>query len=211
VNFSDVLRIQTGTEPNGTPYFVESAGGHLTHLALDLGGTMEINTSQRTFVRIDVSEMLLRYGDRTYRFPNDPGASVIAGGVIGNSLLVTAGFSYRLGRLDTPKISIQNTRKWEIGCQYGVLSLGSSELEGQPISLGDYPGFGGRLTYNFSRWLAMDSLVDYFYKAPNAVDAQRGGKVLQGSFGPKGRNSHAAVRRFRESAPRLPQLRHCQR
>jgi len=93
VNFSDVLRIQTGTDPNGTPFFVVFPGGHRTHLALDLGGTMEINTSRRTLIRIDVSEILLRYGDRVYRLPNDSGARLTAGGVIGNSLLVTAGFS----------------------------------------------------------------------------------------------------------------------
>ncbi len=185
VNFSDVLRIQTGTDPNGTPFFVVFPGGHRTHLALDLGGTMEINTSRRTLIRIDVSEILLRYGDRVYRLPNDSGARLTAGGVIGNSLLVTAGFSYRLGRLDRQSISLQNTPSWEIGGQYGVLSLGRSELEGQPISLGDDQGIGGRLTYNFNRWLAFDSVVNYFYKNPNAIDAQRGGKILQGAFGPK--------------------------
>ena len=185
VNFSNVLRIQTGTLPSGTPSFTVFPGGHLTHLALDLGGTMEVSTSRRTFIRIDVSEMLLRYGDRTYRFPNDPGASVTAGGVIGNSLLVTAGFSYRLGRLDTHSISNASTRRWEVGSQYGVLSLGRSELRGVPLTLGDDQGIGGRLTYNFNRWLALDSVVNYFYTTSNAADAQRGGKILQGSFGPK--------------------------
>jgi Outer membrane protein beta-barrel domain len=189
VNFSNVVRVETGIEPNGEPYFTAFPGLHLTHLALDLGGTMEINASRRTFLRVDVSEMLLRYGDRTYRFPDDPGASVVARGVIGDSLLISAGFSYRLGRLDDQSISIQGTRKWEIGGQYGVLSLGSAKREDTmsftPWSVGDYPGFGGRLTYNFSRWLAVDSVVNYFYKAPNMGDAQRGGKVLQGSFGPK--------------------------
>lgn len=189
VNFSNVVRVQTGTLPNGTPYFVEFAGGHRTHLALDLGATMEVNASRRTFIRLDVSEMLLRYGDRTYRFPNDPGASVNAVGVIGNSLLVSAGISYRLGRLDSRSISIQSTRRWEIGGQYGVLSLGSAKVEDSPsfipFSLGDSPGFGGRVTYNFDRWLAMDSAVNYFYTDPHVGDAQRGGKILQGSFGPK--------------------------
>src|SRR5208282_1533049 len=54
-----------------------------------------------------------------------------------------------------------------------------------PAFLGDYPGFGGRLTYNFNRWLAMDSSVNYFYKDPHVGDTQRGGTILQGSFGPK--------------------------
>ncbi len=189
VNFSNVVRVETGVLPGGEPYFTLFPGGHLTHLALDLGGTMEINASRRTFIRFDVSEMLLRYGDRTYPIPDTHGAYVIAEGVIGDSLLVSAGFSYRLGRLDDQSISVQSTRRWEIGGQYGVFSLGSAKVEGTssftPWSLGDYPGFGGRLTYNFNRWLAMDSVVNYFYTNPHVGDAQRGGKILQGSFGPK--------------------------
>jgi len=188
-NFSNVLKVQTGVLPNGTPFYIESAGGHRTHLALELGGTMEINASRRTFIRFDVSEMLLRYGDRTYPIPDTHGGAVTAIGVIGNSLLVSAGLSYRLGRLDDRSVAIQKAQKWEVGGQYGVLSLGSSKVTDTqtftPWSLGDYPGFGGRLTYNFNRWLAMDSVVNYFYKAPNAGDDARGGKILQGSFGPK--------------------------
>ncbi len=191
VNFSNVIRVETGILPNGQPFEDIFPGGHFTHLALNLGGALEINTSHRTFIRIDAGEMLLRYGDRTYRVPKTTGF-VTANGVIGNSLLISAGFSYRLGRLDDQSISIQRPRRWEIGGQYGVLSLGSAKVVDVPpftafvpFSLGDYPGVGGRLTYNFTRWLAMDSLVNYFYKAPNVGDAQRGGKILQGSFGPK--------------------------
>jgi hypothetical protein len=184
VNFSDAPRIETGILPSGEPYFREFPGLHLTHLALDLGGAMEINTGRRTFIRVDVSEMLLRYGDRTYHIPEVSGF-VTAPGVIGNSLLVTAGFSYRLGGFDTQSISIWNTRRWEIGGQFGVLSIGSSELQGHPLSLGDYQNIGERLTCNLNRWLAIDSVLNYFYTNPNAGDAQRGGRILQGSFGPK--------------------------
>ncbi|HKN23495.1 MAG TPA: outer membrane beta-barrel protein [Candidatus Acidoferrum sp.] len=189
MNFSNVVRVETGILPSGEPYVNIFPGGHLTHLALDLGGTLEINASRHTFIRFDVSEMLLRYGDRTYPIPDTQGASIQARGVIGDSLLVSAGFSYRLGRLDDQSISVQSTRRWEIGGQYGVLSLGSAKVEDTssftPWSLGDYPGFGGRLTYNFNRWLAMDSALNYFYTDPHVGDAQRGGKILQGSFGPK--------------------------
>ena len=188
MNFSNAARVKTGIGPNGKPFFFIFPGLHLTHLALDLGGTMEINTSRRTFVRIDVSEMLLRYGDRIYRFPGTNG-SVTAEGVVGNSLLVTAGFSYRLGRLDSQSISAQTTRRWEIGAQYGVLSLGRAKVvhdrSFNPINLGDEQGFGGRLTYNFTRWLAIDSTVNYFSTNSHWGDTQRGGKILQGAFGPK--------------------------
>jgi len=189
VNFSNAARVKTGIDPNGKPFFFIFPGLHLTHLALDLGGTMEINTGQRTFVRIDVSEMLLRYSDRIYPTPGTHGGSITSPGVIGNSLLVTAGFSYRLGRLDSQSISVQTTRRWEIGAQYGVLSLGRAKVMDDrffvPINLGDDQGFGGRVTYNFSRWLAMDSVINYFFTNPHVGDAQRGGKILQGTFGPK--------------------------
>lgn len=185
-NFSNVDRVQSETAPNGVPYAIVFPGGHFTHLALDLGGTMEINTSSRTLIRFDVSETLLRYGDRIYR---TPGAVITIPGVVGNSLLVSAGFSYRLGGLESQSISVQNTRKWEIGTQYGELSLGRAKLEDSssfvPLYLGDDQSFGGRLTYNFNSWLAIDSAVNYFYTNPHVGDAERGGKMLQGAFGPK--------------------------
>jgi hypothetical protein len=187
-NFSNVLRVKTGLGPNGNGFLV-FPGGHLTHLTLDLGAAMEIKTSRRTFVRIDVSEMLLRYDDRVYRFPGPSGAAIVANGVIGKSLLVSAGVSYRLGSVADRPLSIQNTRRWEIGGQYGVLSLGRAKVVNDPVFspfyLGDDKGFGGRLTYNFNRWLAMDNVVNYFYTNPHEGDAQRGGRMLQGAFGPK--------------------------
>jgi len=189
INFSNVLKITTGVLPNGIPFYIESAGGHRTHLALDLGGALEINTSQRTLIRIDAGEMLVRYDDRTYRAPGVAGAFVNVGGVIGDSLLLTVGVSYRLGSIAEQPVSLQSAKPWEIGGQYGLLSMGRAEVVGGPslvpFNLGDDPGFGGRLTYNFNRWLALDSAVTYFYRDPHVGDTQRGGKILQGCFGPK--------------------------
>jgi hypothetical protein len=189
INFSNVLKITTGILPGGVPFFTVSAGGHRTHLALDLGGVLEINTSRRTMIRIDAGEMLIRYDDRTYRFPGVSGASINAPGVIGNSLLVSAGLSYRLGNLGQRSVSLENAKRWEVGVQYCLLSMGRGEFLGVPSlvpsSLGDDPGFGGRVTYNLNRWVALDSAVNYFYRNPHVGDAQRGGRILQGCFGPK--------------------------
>jgi hypothetical protein len=188
INFSNVDQITTGILPSGVPFFAVFPGGHRTHLALDLGSVLEINTSARTMIRIDAGEMLIRYDDRTYRIPSTTGF-VTARGVIGKSLALTAGFSYRLGTISERALSLQNTRRWEVGAQYGVLSMGRAETTGvpyfDPFNLGDDPGFGGRVTYNFNRWLALDSAVNYFYRDAHVGDAQRGGKILQGSFGPK--------------------------
>jgi len=154
---------------------------------------MEINAGRRTFVRIDVSEMLLRYGDREYRAPAGTGA-LVATGVIGNSVLVTAGISRRIGplteilRYDRPGES-GNPGPWEVGGQFGVLSLGRSKTikipQFSPFSVGDEHGFGGRVAYNINRWLALDSAINYFYTSSHYEDPQRGGKILQGAFGPK--------------------------
>ena len=197
-NFANTVRVKTSVQ-NGKPFEIVFPGGHLTHLTLDLGGTMEINTSRRTFVRIDVSEMLLRYDDRVYHFPGFPGITTTAPGVIGNSLFVTAGLSHRFGTTGDRPISVQGSSRWEIGGQFGVLSLGRAKTVNdpvfEPLFLGDDKGFGGRLTYNFNRWLAMDNVINYFYTTSRYVDAQRGGKILQGAFGPKAgfRTQHYGV------------------
>jgi hypothetical protein len=188
INFSSAEVVTTGIEPNGTPFFAAFPGGHRSDLALDLGGILEINTSRRTMLRLDVGEMLVRYGDRTYPIPTTP-VIIDVIGVVGNSLLVTAGFSYRLGEISQKRSAIGTPRRWEVGAQYGLLTMGSAELEGvpyfAPFYLGNDPGFGGRLTYNLSPWLAIESAVNYYYRSPNVGDAQRGGKILQGCFGPK--------------------------
>jgi hypothetical protein len=75
MNFSNVIRVRTGILPSGEPYVAEFPGGQFTHLTLDLGGTMEITATRRTFLRFDVSEMLLRYSDRVYPVPETPGAT----------------------------------------------------------------------------------------------------------------------------------------
>ena len=183
VNFSNVLRVG----PEG-----EFPGGHVTHFALDLGGGVEINTSRQTFLRIDAGELLIRYDDRVHRF-GVPGQFVTSQGVVGNSFLLTAGLSYRLGQLEERPIALENARRWEIGVQFGVLSLGRAEeiepppfqSEFVPLNLGDDQGFGGRLTCNFNRWLALEATINYFYTDPNVEDAHRGGKILQGALGPK--------------------------
>jgi len=60
VNFSNVIKITTGILPNSVPFFAESTGGHRTHLALNLGGVLELNAGRRTLIRIDAGEMLVR-------------------------------------------------------------------------------------------------------------------------------------------------------
>ncbi len=188
INFSNSQVVTTGIQSNGIPFFAAYPGAHHTDLALDLGAVLEVNTSRRTMVRVDVGEMLVRYLEHSYPIPTTSGA-VFRPGVVGNSLLVTVGFSYRLGEISERQPVLSGARRWETGVQYGLLAMGSGEGVGfsyfNPINVTDNAGFGGRLTYNFKRWLAMDSSVNYFYRDPHTGDAQRGGRIIQGSFGPK--------------------------
>ncbi len=187
INFSDSQVITTGPQSNGIPFFAAYPGAHRTDLALDLGAVLEVNTSRRTMLRVDAGEMLVRYLERTYPLPTTSTA-LFRPGVVGNSLLVSVGFSYRLGEISERQPVLSGARRWEAGVQYGLLAMGSGEVVGgsfTPINVTDNAGIGGRVTYNFNRWLAMDSAVNYFYRDPHVGDAQRGGKIIQGSFGPK--------------------------
>jgi len=188
LNFSNAQHIVTGIAPDGIPFVNVLPGGHHTDLALNLGGGVALNTSRRTFLRFDVGEVLVRYKQHFYPIPT---TSVVVDvkGVVSGSLLVSAGFGYRLGDITERHAELKDALRWEVGAQFGMLSMGRAETVGvsyfDPFAIGDDPGFGGRLTYNYRRWLAFDSTVNYFYQAGHYADAQRGGKILQGTFGPK--------------------------
>jgi len=196
INFSSAQSITTGIAPNGIPFITIYPGAHRTDLALDLGAVFEVNPSRRTTFRLDFGEMLVRYKEHFYPVPTTP-STIDVSGVVGESLMVSAGISYRLGELTESRPSFSGVRRWEAGGQFGLLSMGRADIVGlpyfDPFSLGDDPSFGGRLTYNFNPWLAVDTAVNYYYHNPHFGDAQRGGKILQGAFGPKAglRTQHA--------------------
>jgi hypothetical protein len=171
---SNVIRIQTSKLPSGGTLFNIFGGGHRNDLALDLGGGVELNTSRRTFLRFDVSEMLLRYADRLYGPSSGP--QIAVPGVIGNSILVTAGLSRRIGPMrERVAEHPTNIPRWEVGSQFATLSLGRSKTVHTPLfipdTLGDERGLGGRLTYNFNRWLAFDSAINYFFTSSRFEDS----------------------------------------
>jgi hypothetical protein len=194
-SFSGAPHISSGLLPDGT-VFVNESPGRTTHLVLDLGAGVEVNTSSRTFLRFDAGQMLLRYGDQLHHIPEDSFGEFIQG-EIGGGQRFGVGFGYRLGRLKhevlTDKEAGKKILPWEIGFQYGVLILTRSSLVDSPnlvpnydpFAIGDDPGVGGRVAYNLKRWLALESAVTYFYRQPTAGDAQRGGKMLEGVFGPR--------------------------
>lgn len=189
-DFTGVTSI-TSQVIGGKIYINELEHEHRAHLALDLGAGVEVNTSRRTFLLFDVSEMLLRYGDRTYHVPNT-NLDFLSQGSIGNSQRFAAGFGYRLGALrrDGTKTTSDGTKRWSAGVQYGVLSSVRASVVGpgssyNPDYIGDDPGVGGFVSYSIKPWLDVESALTYFYSFPRAADAQRGGTMLEGVLGPK--------------------------
>lgn len=152
-----------------------------THFALDLGGVFEVYPTPKTILRFDVGTLLARYGERTLSI--GPGAFLSAPGSIASFLNVSAGFSYRIGRIDGQPVrdtSQARVRKLEIGGQFGWLGI-----PGSGTALRDEPGYGGRFAYNLFPWLAADARITYFYTGRDVIAVQEGGKILQGFFGPK--------------------------
>jgi hypothetical protein len=156
----------------------------VTHLALDLGGVLELYPSRRILIRIDAGEMLARYGERTT--PLTPGAFLIAPGEIAPFFQTSVGLSYRIGDVreqSSAELSrADSARHLEIGGEFGWLGL-----PGPPPSfeLRDNQGVGGRFTYNLRPWLGLDARLVYFYRGSGQVGFQEGGDILQGFFGPK--------------------------
>jgi len=70
--------------------------------------------------------------------------------------------------------------KVEVGAQFSSLSLGRIDF----LESETEPGFGGRLTFNLSRSVALEAEGNFFPRQERAESA-RGGRALQGLFGVK--------------------------
>lgn len=173
--------ITFGSVPRATG----TGSDRITHFALDLGGVLEVYPTKRVILRIDVGQLLTRYGERTT--PLGPGAFLIAPGLVTSFGQFSAGISYRVGSFQNPETppeaeAASAPRRFEVGGQFGWLGIEDSP---PTFSLRDEPGYGGRFTYNLYRWLGFDARFTYFYRNPQSAGTQEGGKILQCFFGPK--------------------------
>lgn len=148
-----------------------------THAALDLGIAGEFYPSLRTLIRLDVGQMLVRYGDSTNQALAN-GASDRNIGFISHPFHLEIGASYRLGRIESGSETSPIPRRFAAGAQY---SLFTSERGLDTVR--DESGVGGWFTWNFSKYFSLDCSATYFPRLFHFADIQQGGRTFQAVTG----------------------------
>jgi hypothetical protein len=138
-----------------------------THAALDIGIAGEFYPSARTVVRMDVGQMLIRYGEISEAI-----------GLIRGPLHLEIGASYRLGKIETGYETSFTPRRFAAGVHY---SLFTSERGLDTVR--DESGIGGWFTWNFSKHFSLDSSATYFPRLIHIADIQQGGRTFQAVAG----------------------------
>ena len=153
----------------------------ITHFAMDLGIASEFYPSARTILRVDVGGLLVRYGDTLlYRDPTS-GVSIHSTAGVSAPWHISVGASYRLGRSQETEEISPEPRQFQVGGQYSLLILERSFK-----TLSDESGIGGWATWNFSRYVGLDSAVLFFPRLYRVADFQQGGRIIQTLIGLRG-------------------------
>jgi len=169
-----------------------------THFSMDLGGVVEVYPSRRVIVRFDAGDTMIRYGphdvldfSQTPEFFRAPSRTT-------HNFQLSSGVSIRLL---APKEEGDNNRRgsnqnqesmprFEAGAHFTSLTFNpprplASDVvildENRPLT---ESGVGGRFTFNLTKWIALESVLNYFPTA-DGVAAGASGRVLQGQFGVK--------------------------
>lgn len=77
-----------------------------------------------------------------------------------------------------PPCAQENYTRIELGAEYSTIRQDNLNFQAKNFS-----GFGGRLDWNLSRRLALESQVDFFPQESEAVPLFQGGRTLQAVFG----------------------------
>ncbi len=165
VSFSDVL---TSASTIG-----ELSTARKTHAAFDLGGAFEFYPSRRAILRVDLGEVLVRYGDATL-FSSPDGFSVRTIGIIDSPNHLSVGASYRLGAIREEEQESLPPRRFQVGIQYSLQTL-----ERVGLTVRDESGIGGWSTYELGKHFAIDSAINFFPRKMKFIDAQQGGRMFQ--------------------------------
>jgi hypothetical protein len=145
-----------------------------THATLDLGVASEFATSTRAVLRFDIGTLLVRYGDATlFSFH---GASARTVGRVEAPWHLGVGIGYRLGNLEAAEGSSPSSRPehFQFGGQYSLMTL---ERSAQTVR--DESAIGGWFTWNFNRYVGLDSSFSCFPRQVRFVDFQQGGRIVQ--------------------------------
>jgi len=160
---------------------------------LDVGGVLEFYPSRRMLVRFDVGDTMVHAGDvRSILFSNVPPPPMTR---IAHNLQFSSGVAFRFQDPETAAddvavVSSDVERKFEAGVQFTSLRL-RLWAETQLPALGydgeaAQSGFGGRLTYNFTRSIAAEVQTDFFPQDLYSFANGRGGaRMIQVQAGPK--------------------------
>lgn len=168
VSFSDVL---TSASVQG-----DLSTARKTHAAFDLGGVFELYPSRRMIVRIDVGEVLVRYGDATLLSSGVFAVRTI--GTIDTPLHLSVGASYRLGALHKEEQVSTPPRRVQFGIQYSLQTL-----ERAGLIVRDESAIGGWSTYELGRHFAVDSAVNFFPRRMKFIAPNQGGRMFQALAG----------------------------
>lgn len=202
ISFSETERpvIATFTGIDGSTFpFPNFVTERKTHFALDVGGVLEVYASRRVFARFDAGDTIIHYGRHDdFSDSFDDLLIVSAPARTQHYLQISAGVGVRIGaRRDeagaTTRASAARPNKatrFEAGAQFTSLSFSPIT----PLSSGGFifgtsntvtePGFGGRFTYNLTRYLAVEAETNWLPRSlPLAIGAS--GRITQGLFGVK--------------------------
>jgi len=193
----DVL-VQTGTQtiPNGPfppityPLFEPRRKSFFT---LDVGGVLEFYPSRRVLVRFDAGDTIVHVGDaRSITFTNGPPPPLAR--TIHN-FQFSSGVAFRFrdpepAATDADLAGSEVEQKFEVGVQFTSLLLRVWAETDLPVLPFDFEaaqaGFGGRMTYNFTRNIAAEVQTDFFLKDSfSFANGRAGGRMIQFQAGPK--------------------------
>ncbi len=157
-----------------------------TNFALDYGGVLELYPSERTIIRMDVSQTVLAEFDQVlFRFP---GGEVIKNGHIAEHLGLTLSVAHRFGALREEKESVPAQSALDLGVLFALQPRAHlSETQIVPDR-----GWGAWASYNFSRYVALDGTAFYQPHADGFIFPQDGGTTFEAFAGIK-----AGIRRDR--------------
>ncbi len=80
----------------------------------------------------------------------------------------------------------ENERKFEVGAQFTVIRVDNNPASFFNDGRRSEPGFGGRLAYNLSRYVALESEINFFPRNYRGfITNHTGGRITQGLFGVK--------------------------
>lgn len=144
-----------------------------THAAMDMGGVAELYPSRRLILRLDVGEVLARYGDSTLFGPFNR-----TEGVVSSMSHITFGAGYRMGRLRNQSEISSFPSSLQFGVQYSLQTLQRDFLITR-----DESAIGGWFTYNVSRHFGLDVAANFFPRTHHGVGFQQGGQMIQAFAG----------------------------